>query len=255
VGQGDAILLRWNRRAILVDGGGPFDPTATDFGRTRVVPKLLDRGVTRLDAVLLTHPHPDHALGLFGVLEELPVAELWRSSGDDESAFHARLEALSVRRRTRARTLGALDVWERDGARLTVLHSGGPFRKSDAINNQSVVALFERDGRSALLTGDAGMPTEKDLVEAGALTRVDVLKVGHHGSNTSTGAGFAAALAPRVALLSCGRRNRFGHPAARPLATLQTLCIPVLRTDLRSDCRVELGEATTRLAWRGTQRP
>ncbi len=81
VGQGDAILLRWKRRAILVDGGGPFDIEATEFGRARVLPKLLDRGVTRLDAVMLTHPHPDHALGLFAVLEELPVGELWRSDG------------------------------------------------------------------------------------------------------------------------------------------------------------------------------
>ena len=255
VGQGDAILLRWNRRAILVDGGGPFDPTATDFGRTRLLPKLLDRGVTRLDAVLLTHPHSDHALGLFAVIEELPVAELWRNSGPDESGFHARLETLAARRGTRSRELRAFDLWERDGARLTVLHSGGRLRKADTINNQSVVALFERDGRSALLTGDAGVPTETDLLEAGALTPVDVLKVGHHGSNTSTGVAFAAALSPRVALLSCGRRNRFGHPAERPLETLERFCIPVLRTDQRSDCRVDLGATATRLAWRGTQRP
>ena len=100
VGQGDAILLRWGRRSLLVDGGGTFDVTAADFGRTRLVPKLLDRGVTRLDAVLLTHPHPDHALGLFAVLEELPVGELWTSTGDDENELLARLEA---RRRAKGR--------------------------------------------------------------------------------------------------------------------------------------------------------
>ena len=117
VGQGDAILLRWKRRAILVDGGGPFDIEATEFGRARVLPKLLDRGVTRLDAVMLTHPHPDHALGLFAVLEELPVGELWRSDGEDEGGFHARLTALAEGRGVPSRMLRSGDAFERDGAR------------------------------------------------------------------------------------------------------------------------------------------
>ena len=256
VGQGDAILLRWRDRAVLVDGGGPFDAVSTDFGRTRVLPKLLDRGVTRLDAVLLTHPHPDHALGLFAVLEELPVARLLRSSGDDEGRLSERLEAVAGSRRVPVRTLVDGDVlaWP-DGGRLTVLHSGGRRRKTDAVNNQSVVALFERGGRSALLTGDAGAPTEADLAAGGALTPVDVLKVGHHGSRTSTSAALLEGIHPRVALLSCGRGNRFGHPAPDTLATLARFCVPVLRTDRRSDCRIELTPHATRLRWRGSEGP
>ncbi|MET0621277.1 MAG: ComEC/Rec2 family competence protein, partial [Thermoanaerobaculia bacterium] len=194
VGQGDAILLRWKRRAILVDGGGPFDVEATEFGRTRVLPKLLDRGVTRLDAVLLTHPHPDHALGLFVILEELPVGELWRSDGADESGFHADLTALADRRGVPTRLLRTGDALELDGARISVLHSGGPMRKNDGVNNQSVVALVERDGRSALLTGDIGKPAEDALREAGAAPRADVLKVAHHGSRTSTSPAFVDAV-------------------------------------------------------------
>jgi len=255
VGQGDAILLRWRDRAILVDGGGPFDPMAVDFGRTRLVPKLLDRGVTRLDAALVTHPHPDHALGLFAVLEELDVEELWRSTGEDEGELHARLEAAAAERRVPVRRLETLDVWERDGARLSVLHSGGFLRKNDGINNQSVVACFERDGRSALLTGDAGAPTERDLAEAGALAPVDVLKVGHHGSRTATSGLLVDAARPRLAVLSCGRHNRFGHPAPETLATLARRCVPVLRTDERSDARVTLLPGATRLDWRGLERP
>ncbi|HTR03756.1 MAG TPA: ComEC/Rec2 family competence protein [Thermoanaerobaculia bacterium] len=255
VGQGDAILLRWDRRAVLVDGGGTFDPMAVDFGRTRVVPKLLDRGVTRLDAALATHPHPDHALGLFAVLEELEVDELWLSSGADENDLDARLEKEAAARGVAVRRLEPLDVWERGGGRLSVLGSGGSMRKKDGINNQSVVALFERDGRSALLTGDAGAPAEADLVRAGAAPRVDVLKVGHHGSRTATSAGFVDAVRPRLALLSCGRRNRFGHPAPETLATLGRFCVPTLRTDERSDTRAELLPNATRLWWRGVSPP
>ena len=253
VGQGDAILLRWKERAILVDGGGPFDLVSTDFGRTRLTPKLLDRGITHLDAVLATHPHPDHTLGLFAVLEELPVALLARSCGDDDGGLYARLDALAARRGVPVRPLSDGDVLELHEARMWVLHSGGRRRKTDAVNNQSVVALFERDGKTALLTGDAGIPTETDLIGAGALTGVDVLKVGHHGSRTATSEAFVAAIRPRIALLSCGRRNRFGHPAPEPLAALQAFCVPVLRTDLRSDCRIDLNPAGTRLAWRGIE--
>ena len=124
---------------------------AADFGRTRLVPKLLDRGVTRLDAVLLTHPHPDHALGLFAVLEELPVGELWRSAGEDEGELYRPARrgrgaprGVPVRAARAARRVGSAS-----GARLAVLHSGGPARKSDA--RQQPVGR----GRSSSATGGA----------------------------------------------------------------------------------------------------
>jgi competence protein ComEC len=142
-----------------------------------------------------------------------------------------------------------------DGARMTVLHAGGRRRKTDAVNNQSLVSLFERGGKSALLTGDAGAPTEGELRFDGALTPVDVLKVGHHGSRTASSPAFVDALQPRAALLSCGRRNRFGHPAAETLATFSSRCVPVFRTDVRSDVRIDLLPEGTRLVSRGVERP
>ena len=254
IGQGDAILVRWNRRAVLVDGGGPTDLEAKDFGRTRLVPKLLDRGVTRLDAVLLTHPHPDHALGLFAVLEELPVGAFWRSAGDDEGFFFRDLGATAAARGVPARALldGETIRWR--NASLAVLHSGGLRRKVDPTNNQSLMVLFQRDGRRALLTGDAGSATERELLRAGSVPSADLLKVAHHGSRTSTAPEFLRAVGARAAVLSCGRENRFGHPAAQTIRALADARVPVFRTDLRSDVRVELLPDATRLSWRGLLR-
>ncbi len=251
IGQGDALLLRWQRHAVLIDGGGPFDLDARDFGRTRLLPKLLDRGVVGLDAAILTHPHPDHALGLFAILEELPVRIFVRSSGEDESSFFRDLQALAARRRVRASILptGAALAWS--DAKLTAMASGGPRHKSDAINNQSLVLLFERDGRRALLTGDAGAPTEGALLRGGRVSRADLLKVGHHGSRTATTRAFVAAVSPRAALLSCGRENRFGHPAPETLSTLAAARVRLFRTDLLSDVRLELTPGGTRVSWRG----
>lgn len=250
VGQGDSLLLRWSEHAVLVDGGGPFDLEAREFGRTRLIPKLLDRGVTALDAAVLTHPHPDHALGLFSVLEELPVSAMWRSTGHDEGELLADLEHVARRRKVPVMILdGGQELRWRD-ARLTVLHSGGRLRKKDGINNQSLVLLFERHGRSSLLTGDIGEAAERELLARG-LPRAGVLKVAHHGSRTSSIAPFVSAVCPRAALLSCGRHNRFGHPHPETLATLSAYGVRLFRTDLSSDVRLELFPEHTRLAVRG----
>jgi competence protein ComEC len=253
VGQGDSILVRWAGRALLFDGGGPFDLEAADFGRTRLLPKLLDRGVTRLDGVVATHPHPDHVLGLLAVVEELPVARLWLSAGSDDASLYARLREAAQSAEVPVEALPAGRILRWSGASLTVLHSGGLARKVDPINNQSLVTLFERGGRRALLTGDAGAPTENALIEEGHDLTADLLKVAHHGSRTSTTSSFVQAVAPRVAILSCGRENRFGHPALETLRTLASRRVPVFRTDRLSDVRVELGPEATRLVWRGVE--
>ena len=253
VGQGDALLLRWSRHALLIDGGGPFDLDARDFGRTRLVPKLLDRGVLRLDALLVTHPHPDHALGAFAVLEELPVGQLWRNAGEDEGELYLRLTRAAAARHVPVVPLEAGKAARWRDARLSVRSSGGRLRKLDGINNQSVVAVFERDGARALLMGDAGAPTERDLIDAGSDVSARVLKVGHHGSRTATSAQFLASVAPKAALLSCGRENRFGHPAPETLATLAARRVSVFRTDLLSDVRLTLEPSRTLVTFRGVR--
>ncbi len=246
VGQGDSILLRWGRHALLVDAGGPFDLEARDFGRTRLLPKLLDRGVTRLDAALVTHPHPDHALGLFALLDEIPVEALWRSDGDDEGDLYRDLAAAAGGREVPVRRLHPGSVARWNDASLSVLRSGGARTKKDPTNNQSVVAMFERQGRRALLTGDIGASGEAELLRRiPGLLAADVLKVAHHGSRGSTLPAFLAAVSPRAAVISCGRENRFGHPAPETLSSLAAARIRVFRTDVDSDILLELSPGGT----------
>jgi competence protein ComEC len=236
VGQGDAMLLRSGSAAFLIDGGGTFDASAEDFGRTRLLPKLLDRGVVRLDGVLLSHPHPDHALGLFAVLRELRVGRFYRGAGRDDGDFFKRLEAVALERGVTRETLASGQRFFWAGGEFLVLRSGGRSFKRDPINNESVVLLYRKGNRRVLFTGDAGEPAERDILDADPpIPAVDLLKVGHHGSRTSSSAPFLERVCPRAALLSCGRHNRFHHPAPETVATFAAARVPLFRTDLLSD--------------------
>jgi competence protein ComEC len=235
VGQGDAILLRSEGGAFLFDGGGAYNSNAEEFGRTRLLPKLYDRGIIRLDGAVLSHPHPDHALGLFAVLRELPVETFFRGEGVDENDFYFRLESIARDRRVRIRRLTRGDRIPWRGGMFTVLRSGGTPFKTDPVNNGSLVVSFEKGRRRVLLTGDAGAPAERELLAQPDLLRADLLKVGHHGSRTSSIPDFVSAVSPRAALISCGRNNRFHHPAPATLETFRAFRVPVFRTDERSD--------------------
>jgi competence protein ComEC len=251
VGQGDAFLLRSGDRAFLVDGGGGFSG-AEDFGRARLLPKLFDRGIRTLDGVVLSHPHPDHGAGLFDVLRELRVRAFFHGDGEDAGELFARLDREARENGVPSRTLRTGDRLTWGGGEFRVLRSGGhPFKK-DPINNESVVLLYVHGGRRVLLTGDAGEPAESEILASlPAPPRIDILKIGHHGSRTSSCPDFVAAFRPRAALLSCGRRNRFHHPAPETLSTFSRFGIPVFRTDLRSDVGFLVTEGHLLLRERG----
>jgi competence protein ComEC len=232
VGQGDALVLRDGRRALLVDGGGW---PAGDLGGRVLVPALAAAGVRRLDAALLTHGDLDHCGGLADLVRYLPVGEVWTGAGPApaESCTARLLAAPGVRRRVLERG----DVRRLGRWRLEVLHPAPGESGSD--NDLSLVVMAETAGRRVLLTGDLEAVGEARLVEREApRLRADVLKVAHHGSRTSTRPAFLGAVAPRLALISAGPDNPYGHPAPEVLERLAAARARVLRTDLSG--RVEL---------------
>ncbi|MBK8597659.1 MAG: DNA internalization-related competence protein ComEC/Rec2 [Holophagales bacterium] len=234
VGQGDSFLIVTDRGRILVDGGGTFD-ASYDFGRTRLLPRIAALGAVSFDAVVLTHPHPDHSRGLLAVLKLLPVDRIYLPRGAPRNLFLDEALEATARGRVPVEVLEAGDRFVAAGVPFEVLHPGPETYVRSPENNGSLVLSLRVGTRRVLLTGDIEAAAERDLLDRGAFLSADVLKVPHHGSRTSTTPGFLGKVAPRLALVGVGRRNRFGHPGAEVMARLASAGTTVFRTDLHGD--------------------
>ena len=207
-----------------------------DVGVRVLAPELRGRRRTSLAAVVLSHPHPDHFGGLATGLDAVRVGELWETgegAAEGAGGGYAQLLASAVARGVSiARPPQLCGVRELGGARVEVLAPCPSFSSDRGPNDNSLVIKITYGERSMLFVGDAEHEEEGTLLAtAGARLRADVLKVGHHGSRTSSTPAFVAAVAPREAIVSVGCRNRFGHPHPLTLSTLQTSGARVWRTD------------------------
>jgi competence protein ComEC len=225
VGQGDAILIQTpGGRQALVDGGRYPSRLLEQLGRQM---PFWDRS---LDVVIATHPDADHADALISAIERYDVAQLVTNgaNGDEDAAFAALLNAAQSDGTIHVAQSGeTLDLG--DGVRLEILQVGAP--GMDEGNDASVVARLVYGELAVLLTGDAAEAAETALLASGRPLAATVLKAGHHGAATSTGADFLRAVAPRVVVISVGADNSYGHPAPATLARIAAAGATVLRTD------------------------
>lgn len=249
VGQGDSLLVvSPNGNAMLIDAGGPTGAAANaenasataasfDVGEEVVSPYLWSRQFRRLDVVALTHAHSDHMGGMPAVLRNFRPRELWVAVDPNSAPYRALLdEAASLGIRVRHLRAGERIPW--DGTDVSVL---APMPMYDnpglPINNDSLVMRMQFGQSSALLEGDAEGASEH-LMAASALSGSGpaigpdtLLKVGHHGSRTSSTEEFLALAAPQDAVISVGRNNTFGHPRPEIVQRLAAGHARVFRTD------------------------
>ncbi|HEX3235524.1 MAG TPA: DNA internalization-related competence protein ComEC/Rec2 [Gemmatimonadales bacterium] len=228
VGQGDAAVLRTPRGHWIVVDAGPADERA-DAGRRVVVPFLERHGVRSLTLVVVSHAHADHEGGVPSVLRRLPAALVLEPGAPVPDPRYLRfLDGLRVGRVPwhPGRTGEHFSV---DGVSFTVLHpSPGWSGWGEDVNEDSLVLLVEFGAFQAVFAGDAGLPAEADM--RSRLRRVDLLKVGHHGSRGATGDEWLDSLHPTAAVISVGR-NDYGHPAPATLERLAAHGVDMHRTD------------------------
>ena len=251
VGQGDSLLvITPDGKTLLVDGGGfgggaRQAPQDFDIGEEVVSSALWARGIRHLDAVALSHAHSDHMGGLPAVLRNFHPDELWVGNNPRFGAYNALLdEAAALHVRVKSFRLG--DAFTFGSTQVHVL---APFRDyvpgAEPMNNDSLVLHVGYGATSVMLEGDAESPIEQAMLGEPGLAST-LLKVGHHGSITSTRPEFLARVSPQWAVISSGLHNRYGHPREEVLEELEAAHVRTLRTDINGiSCFVLDGRTTT----------
>lgn len=231
VGQGDSCVIQTpSGKVIVVDTGNRSLNGQEDMGRRVVAPYLRSQGIQRIEMLLLTHPDTDHIGGADTLLQRFAVGIL-ETNGQDEQAGQKEVVQRAKSREVLVHRAKAGDVMELgDGIKAHVIAPIGE-DLNEPTNTHSIVLRLTYGDSSLLLTGDADNKEEERILQKGTLLPTQLMKVGHHGSRTSTAERFLTRIMPRIAVISVGKSNSFGHPAPATLERLQKQGVQVFRTD------------------------
>ena len=234
VGQGDAIFIVTSQKHQILIDGGPGLAILEKLGQE------MPFGDRTIDLIVLTHPDHDHMAGLLYVLEAYDVDQiLWTGVVCDKAEFK-KWEILIKEEGSKITIARTGQYISAAGILFEIVYppDGLEGTSPKNLNRTSIVINLIFGNRSFLLTGDADKSTERELVRQGHLAKIDVLKIGHHGSKTSTSEELLSNTMPEVAVIQVGRNNSYGHPAEEVLEKLKKFGIKILRTDIDGDIKI-----------------
>ena len=232
-GQGDAIFIASEGATMLVDAGKAQN--------VQNVLNFLDaKGIQKLDYVFSSHPDEDHIGGMPAIYEKYQVNNsIYSSYTAQTNIYQKYMTAVAKEPNSVASAADEKDAWRLGDAKITVLSDGKAY--SDA-NDASVVLKVTCGQTTLLLTGDISKSVEDDLVASRKELDIDILKVGHHGSASSSSAAFLQATSPKVAVISVGEGNSYGHPTQAALNRLSAVCANIYRTDRDGTVLLEVAD-------------
>lgn len=243
VGQGDSTLIKTNNGNILIDGGGSENRNY-DVGKQILLPYLLDNTNGTIDILFISHFHDDHAEGCLTVLENLKVKKIVIGTQPQKTDLYERLLNISKKKNIPVITLSKEETIKLGKASFLILYPNQNLQIKEDLNNNSLVIRMDYYNVSMLFTGDIEKETEKILIEEYSQKEsrldVDILKVAHHGSKSSSGKEFLKQVSPKLSLISLGVDNKFGHPHEEVINRLIEIKTKIYRTDEKGEISMKI---------------
>ena len=238
VGQGDSCLITTpQNKKVIVDSGGS---ESYDVGKNVLLPYLLDKRITKIDYIMISHFDTDHCKGFEYVLENLKVKNVIISKQSETSENFKQIMKIIRKKRINLIVVQKGSKIKIDNFTTVDIISPHSENIADNMNDNSIVAKLEAYNFSILFTGDASEKIEKELIKEKINLKSDILKVSHHGSKTGTSEEFLKSVKPKIALIGVGENNKFGHPTKDVIKRLTENKIKIYRTDTDGEIRIKI---------------